>query len=442
MKHQRNVVWREGMFVAPQHFQQNERYLTQYVQKYVNLAFNGRCYGISALEFESSYLKLGKLSVTRCSGVFEDGTLFDCAQELVIDIPEQCSNTLLYLALPLAIEGENEFGERSALKRYAITEHHLFDSSDAQQSGIKAVLAEPNIRLVLEGEETHGLVLLPVARILERAEDGEVLLDKSFIPACLHYGASSLLQERLKELLIAVQVRANEVMARIGLGERTKSETSLMREFLWLQTLNRWLPQLAMLNSEPSTHIDVFYQKLLEFNAELASFTPSIAAAHYLPLNKAQLNDAFGPLFNQLRDKLSMVQSDNVLEFEWDATLFNKRRLLRVAIPNLAQLDGKRWVLAVKSPIGAANVSAQFASVCTLSGISLIAELVRNSQSGITVTPLPVAPPELKAHVDLAYFEVDTAHDYWQLLKANREPIALHIDARIADVQITLYALG
>lgn len=210
MKHQRKVVWKEGMFVAPQHFQQTERYITQYVQKYADLTSNGKSYGVSVLESESNYLKLGKFSVVRCSGVFQDGTLFDCSRELIIEIPENTMNKIVYLALPLSIEGENEYGEREQLKRYVVAEHNLFDSSDAEQSGIKASLAEPNVRLILEGEDINGLVLIPVARVLERRDDGEVVLDKSFIPACLQYGASSLLKDRLKELLILVQARAKK----------------------------------------------------------------------------------------------------------------------------------------------------------------------------------------------------------------------------------------
>lgn len=430
------------MFVAPQHFQQTERYITQYIQKYVDLTSSGKNFGVSVLEHESNYLKLGKFSVVRCSGVFQDGTLFDCARELIIEIPENTLNKLVYLALPLSIEGENEYGSREQLKRYVVAEHNLFDSSDAEQSGIKASLAEPNVRILLEGEDTNGLALIPIARVLERRDDGEVVLDKGFIPACLQYGASSLLKERLKELLILVQARAKNVIERIGAGEQTKSDLSLMREFLWLQTLNRWIPQLAILVEKPETDLNTLYEKLASFSSELDSFTPAMGGIDKVVLNKDSLHLTFGPLFSGLRDKLSMVQSDKVTEFEWDTNLFEKRRLLRLSIPNLSQMDGRRLVISVKSSVGAATLSSTFPSACTLSGISLIAELVRNSQSGVAINPLPVAPSELKAQVDLAYFEVDTSHEYWQLLKSKREPVALHVDSRIPDLVIKLYALG
>lgn len=213
------------------------------------------------------------------------------------------------------------------------------------------------------------------------------------------------------------------MIERIGAGEQTKSDLSLMREFLWLQTLNRWIPQFTILVDKPETNVDILYEKLASFSCELDSFTPAMGTLEHTVLNKDNLHLAFGPLFSGLRDKLSMVQSDKVTEFEWDTNLFEKRRLLRLSIPNLNQMDSRRLVISVKSSVGAATLSSTFPSVCTLSGISLIAELVRNSQSGVAINPLPVAPSELKAQVDLAYFEIDTSHEYWQQLKAKREPL-------------------
>ncbi|MFM2600722.1 type VI secretion system baseplate subunit TssK [Vibrio fortis] len=442
MKHQRKVVWKEGMFVAPQHFQQTERYITQYIQKYVALTSGSGSYGVSALEIESNYLKLGKFGVVRCSGVFQDGTLFDCTRELLIEVPENTIDKCIYLALPLSVEGENEYGPKEELRRYIVAEHNLFDASDAEQSGIKATLAEPNIRLVVEGEDVNGLVLIPIAKVLERRGDGEVVLDRGFIPSCLQYGASTQLKERLKELFILVQARAKNVLERIGVGEQTKSDLSLMREFMWLQTLNRWSPQIQILLSKPDSNVELLYEKLTSFSSELDSFTPAIGNANHRVLDKDNLHHAFGPLFSTLREQLSMVQSDKVTEFDWDVNLFDKRRLLRLSIPTLHQMDGRRVVLSVKSSIGASMLSSTFPSACTLSGISLIAELVRNSQSGVTINPLAVAPSELKAQVDLAYFEIETSHEYWQQLKSKREPIALHVDSRVPDLEIKLYALG
>ncbi|NMW25688.1 type VI secretion system baseplate subunit TssK, partial [Rhodanobacter denitrificans] len=69
------VVWSEGLFLRPQHLQQQERYLERFVEL---RAGNLRPYtwGFSELELETDLLAIGKLGIKRARGVFPDGTPF------------------------------------------------------------------------------------------------------------------------------------------------------------------------------------------------------------------------------------------------------------------------------------------------------------------------------------------------------------------------------
>ena len=62
------VVWSEGMFLRPQHFQQQDRYLEYRI--------DGRCrglrshdWGFSALNIEQGHLAIGKISLTQARGI-------------------------------------------------------------------------------------------------------------------------------------------------------------------------------------------------------------------------------------------------------------------------------------------------------------------------------------------------------------------------------------
>ncbi|UJF17212.1 type VI secretion system baseplate subunit TssK [Vibrio sp. SS-MA-C1-2] len=441
MKSQNRVVWGEGMFISPQHFQQQDRYLTQHIQKYTSMVAEGVIYGAATLEFELNYLKLGKLSVVNCSGIFADCSLFSSSNELIIDIPQGTINKVVYLALPLYIEGGNQYGDQQDHRRYYTTQTQIFDSNDATKSAIDVDLAQSNVRLLLEGEESSGLTLIPIAKVLELKEDGLLILDRSFIPSSIHLAAASILKDRIKELLILTQARSNEVVQRISVGQQSKSDLSLMREYLWLQVLNRWIPLLSQIIQQPTTRIDKIYQQLTLFSSELNSLIPQVSEP-MKPLILDDLQQSFSPLFSSLRDKLSIVESDKVIELDWDSALFEKRRLLRLSIPNLHQMAGKRLVLSVTSTVGSNDIISLFPKVSTLSGLSQIADLVRNAQSGVEINPLPIAPNELIAKADTSYFEVDTTHPYWLALIERREPIALHVDSRISQLSVKLYLLG
>ncbi|WP_261843157.1 type VI secretion system baseplate subunit TssK [Aliamphritea ceti] len=439
MRRQQRVVWQEGMFISPQHFQQQDRHYRHYVEQYA-VAAGHDGYGLCELQIDRERLKIGKIVITVCKGVFPDNTYFESNHELLLNVPENTLNKSVFLALPLVVDGEVEYGAAAEKRRHLVEDITLFDTSDASTNSVDAKVARPNIRLLLEGEDTTGLTVIPVARILERRESGAIILDQRFIPASLHYGASALLTERLQELQVLIETRANMVQQRIGNGQQSMSEQSLLREYLWLQTLNRWIPWLTHTLDNPQTLTQEVYLKLATFSAELNSFTPAIAK----PLASLQydaMHRGFMPLFAKLREQLSVVQKDSVLEFPWDTRLFEKRRLLRASVADISNLSSHRFILCVESSIGSAALSQLVPSACKLCGLSQIAEVVRNALSGVTLTSMPVAPSELKSKSDAAYIEIDTHHPYWQSLVEKREPLALHVDVRIPDIKIKLYVL-
>lgn len=429
------------MFIAPQHFQQQDRHFQNYVEQYVAVAGQGHRYGLSELQIDVDRLKVGKIAVTVCKGIFPDGTYFEASHELLLEVPESTLNKRVYIALPMAVEGETEYGNKDEKLRYVRESVTLFDASQSGNQSVETDVAQINARLILEGGDTTGLTVIPIARVLEKRESGALILDQGFIPACIQYGASSLISERLKELLVLVEARANMVVQRISAGQERKSEQSLLREYLWLQTLNRWVPWLTATLENPATPTDVVYERLATLSAELCSFEPAVAEPPETLISK-DMQAAFAPLFNRLREQLSLVQNDSVLEYDWDTNLFEKRRLLRTAVPDIQMLDSHRFVLCVESSIGAAALGQLFPGACKLCGLSQIAEVVRNGMSGITLTALPIAPSELKPQADVCYVEIDTRHPYWQELVEKREAIALHVDGRIPDVKLKLYALG
>ncbi len=441
MKRNRKIIWGEGMFIAPQHFQQQERYFSHYIEQYVAALGAGQNYGVTALEIDRERLKIGQFSLRYCKGVFADGSYFESDRELLLEISEGCVDKKILLALPMVIEGEPESGKVADNRRYYPESARLYDSSETGSNSIETDLAQVNVRLVLEGEDCSGLNTIAIAKVLERRVSGAVVLDQSFICTALQYGASHIISERLKEIEVLIEARANAVVSRIEAGRERKSDQTMMQDYLWLQTLNRWIPWLHLTLQNASISVAEVYSKLTVLSAELSTFSSEVSVKPAV-LQSKDLSAVFLPLFAKLREQLSLVQSDKVREFNWDDNLFVKRRLLRTAIADIHMMENYRFVLCVESSIGAANLIKLFPSACKLCGLSQIAQVVRNGLSGVNLTALPVAPSELKPRNDVCYVEIDTHHKYWRELMDKREPIVAHIDARIPDLQLKLYALG
>ena len=105
------VIWSEGLFLQPQHFQQQERYFERYVETR-SRSLVPHSWGLTEIEFERDFLRIGKAGLRRVAGVFLDGTPFripdDDPLPQAIDIGPDVRDQILYLAVPLRRSGELE----------------------------------------------------------------------------------------------------------------------------------------------------------------------------------------------------------------------------------------------------------------------------------------------------------------------------------------------
>lgn len=95
------VLWPEGLFVKPQHFQQATRASEAALHQRL-ASLNAAFYGFSELQLSDEYLSLGKVAITRARGVMPDGTVFDIPADLPPPPPleigdDACKDSEVYL---------------------------------------------------------------------------------------------------------------------------------------------------------------------------------------------------------------------------------------------------------------------------------------------------------------------------------------------------------
>ena len=82
------VIWSEGLFLQPQHFQQQERYFERYVETRCQ-PLTPNSWGFTEVEFERDLLTIGKFALRRVAGVFPDGTPFQDARRRPAAFPDR-----------------------------------------------------------------------------------------------------------------------------------------------------------------------------------------------------------------------------------------------------------------------------------------------------------------------------------------------------------------
>src|SRR5690554_8121348 len=68
------VIWSEGLFLRPQHLQQQDRYFDYQIRRRIQL-LEPYGWGFQVLELDENLLQLGKVALTRAAGSLSDGTM-------------------------------------------------------------------------------------------------------------------------------------------------------------------------------------------------------------------------------------------------------------------------------------------------------------------------------------------------------------------------------
>ncbi len=438
------VVWQEGMFLSPQHFQQQERYLESYSRRLVALSV-GRPVGFAELVIDQEQLNIGRFMLRRCSGILPDGTPFRRDSAIVREVEQAESGSLIYLALPAArpgtIDTAQEHSQNPGACRHLSFDHDVSDSTDRDNDSVTLTLSNLNLKLLLADEEPDSHIRLPVARIQERQNDGRLLLDTTFIPRCLDFRTSLFLKEQVQNIQARMRSRANAMASQIGPHAEQKSFQTMQLEYLWLQALNRYAARLDSICTGDSLRPGELHRELVTMAADLATFTTTLAP-EFPPYDFDEPYRSFAPVFTALQQNLRQARSEKVQALPWDDSLFERRRLLRTLIEDRSLFNDARFVLAVSSSLGPGRCRELFPATAKLAGNQRIAEKVRGALSAVSLIPMQVPPLELKARPDTVYFEVDTSHPLWQELVNHHDAVALHIDEQMPDdVKVTLYVV-
>lgn len=435
------VVWSEGMFLHPQHFQQQDKHLEQrlYELHFQNSTFG---WGFSELALDQNLLGQGKVSISRARGIMPDGSVFFVPQSNpqppVIEVSEETRDTLIYLALPLYRGGGQNYsyGETGSVSRYRVEQTTVTDETIAGGQENTVEVAEANLQIVLQGQDLSGFSALPVARIIERRDDSSVILDENHIPACLDFRVSDRLRSFISELSGMLEHRAE--MLATNISDSNSVNTAEIADYLMLLVLNRYGPLVTHFDSQGLLHPHALYQLFLAMAGELCTFNVKSKRPPPFPAyDQDVLQDTFSPLMNSLRQSLSKVIERNAIPLPLVLRNFG----IRVSnITDRSLIGGSQFIIAAKAEMESDRLRQLLPNVVKISSVEEIQNIVNLQLPGIRLIPLPVAPPQIPFHTGFSYFELDRNSDHWTQLK-NSGGFALHVGDGFPGIELEFWAI-
>jgi len=436
------VVWSEGLFLRPQHFQQQERALERYIEVRTS-AVRSNGWGFTELEFERDLLATGKLAVRRARGVLPDGTPFSMPDDdpvpPALEVPPQTRDRTAFLALPLRRAGAVEVaaaGDARVVTRYQRGEIEVRDNAGVTEEPAPMEVAGVNARLLLDSDPTDEYTCIPMARIVECKADRQVTLDERFIPTVLCAGASTTLAAFLREVDGLLHQRGEALGGRVTASGR--SATAEVADYLMLQAINRYEPVAAHLAASGTIHPEDLYCFGAAVAGELATYTlPSKRPSPLEPYRHDNLRATFEPLFNAVRSVLSAVLEQNAVSVPLELKRFG----IRVGVvADKSLYDSAVFVLAARADMPVEEFRRSFVPQVKVGPVERIANLVNLGLPGLGLRGLPSPPRQVPYHSGFQYFELEPSGELWKQLKT-AGGVALHVAGEFPGLQLELWAI-
>src|SRR5262245_27057407 len=170
MSETNRIIWSEGLFLRPQHFQQQERYLEALLEGRAGL-LRPYAWGLAELEIERDLLAIGKVGLRRARGVFPDGTPFSMPDHdplpPPLDIGPELRSEVIHLTVALRKAGATLALRNGAADaaRYTRRDYESRDTSSDSTELADLEVAALNARLQRDGEPSEDFARLPIAHV-------------------------------------------------------------------------------------------------------------------------------------------------------------------------------------------------------------------------------------------------------------------------------------
>lgn len=437
------VIWQEGLFLRPQHFQQQERFLLSWVEERCKVVrpFN---WGFTQLTLDNESLALGKLKIIACQGVFPDGTPFDVPNTVPppepLDIPADMQDCLIYLGLPLYRAGIQDLSDQqhhNKLARYQLEEASVRDVyTMGMDDPADLQVGQLQLSILTADDNTRAYSLLPLAHVRERNSDQQVQLNQQFIPSVLHCGAEQSLSAYIREILGLLKLRGDALA--VNMVAPDTGGTGSIANFMKLQTINRYELVFAHLQEVSSLHPEALFQQMLMLAGDMAIFHHEQRRVPAMPdYQHHDLAQCFQPLMAEIRLAFSHEEFRKALQLE---IIKHKYGVWAARIEDKSLLGSASFVLAAKANMASEEVRQTFPRKTKISTVEKIASVVKGGAKAIEFYPLQVAPPQIKFHMGFTYFEINTHHSDWKLLETSGG-LAVHIGADYPNLELELWAI-
>jgi type VI secretion system protein ImpJ len=442
MQGESRIAWREGLFLRPQHFQQQDRHTDALVRARTD-PLRPYPWGLVELKINMDLASLGKFGIERCVGVLPDGLPFAAPDDLPspdpLDVPADTRDAVVYLTLPARQAGATAFQPRALggdAARYLVDEEEALDAFSDDRPRETIETARPNLRFGVTRDQTYGRVRLGLARIRE-VQNGRLIFDERFIAPALDIRASARLSGFLTDIVGRAIQRVDELAVRAVGNADGGSDT--FASFLLLQALNRWTPMLIHQASLPTVHPERLYEAFTAMAGELSTMTRDDRRPPAVPVyDHENLQATFEPVFEALQASLSAMFNRSAVQLPLEPAGVPGGYLSIITDRNLYRTG--YFYLAVSAQVALDDIRARFPRLAKIGSLLRMEEIIPVAVSGVPLRHAPTPPPQIRVLPGHVYFELDRSAPDWRDF-ASAPALGLHVAGDWPNLRLELWCV-
>ena len=441
------VLWGEGMFLRPQHFQQQALFVDARVGDVLRLT-HAHPWGIQAVAIDNDALAAGTLHLNQLQAVFQDGTQFDApgADPIPLtrdlrELPQLGVETIVYACLPAL----NAFGGNKTEDLDDTSKPVRFHAADVSVSDLYTEALESeistlrsNVRLMLEPENRDGHIAIALARLLKNPA-GVWSVDAKFVPPAVSIGAINSLHLVVRRLLDILLVKSQALASTHR--ERSKNVveygSSDIASFWLLHTVNRVFPLLNHMARFPQAHPEELYKTMAQFSGELLTFSSKYTLNDIPVYDHNDLTGTFQKLDSLIRELLDTVISSRYMLIP----LTNPKPSFHIGkLESDRLLEGTDFYLSISSEMPAAQVIETVPFKLKVGAPDDVDKILNSALPGIRLSYAAQTPAPIPVRVGNHYFALEPHGVIFDRMLKSRS-ICIYVPQALLDFKLELIAV-
>ncbi|MBI2277995.1 MAG: type VI secretion system baseplate subunit TssK [Dechloromonas sp.] len=440
------ILWGEGLFLRPQHFQQQDAH-AEALSRRTLLSANPFAWGVRDLDLDTDSLKSGVLRFNRIDAIFANGDFFTAPDldqlppPLALDaaVAEEGATEFFLALRHINPHGGNstENTAGSGQARYLIVPRETHDLyTDAAEADVATLSKIAHLKSA--NEPRDQFLTLPLVRIRRTSSNG-FEVDSAFLPPSLSLrsapGLYMLLRRQIDALLAKVE-------ALYGFHREPSKNVIEFRSgdiasFWLLHTASSACATLTHLFRNPDSSPERLFQELLRLAGGLMTFSKACSLNDLPTYDHGQPGPCFARLDLILRELL-----DTVISTRYFAIALSQPKPAFHA----GRLDSEKinaetaFYLSITAAHPQSEIIESIPLRIKVGSPDDVEKLVLSAMSGVRLTHAAQIPAAIPVRPGACYFALD-AHGplYERMLKA--QSVMIYAPESYRDLKIEMIAV-